>query len=300
MAASPAERPQRQARLSPRSARTWTSAAGSAALLQTQVAAGREQPAAPAAPAQFRSPPRNSCWPGPGGLGNGQADQYSRTSAVVRPRPHCRIRADSPRRLPFACGDLTTLLSVARRGGGGVRGRAPQGAPRRSAHQWSAAAVLEQDTGDRHRQADRRVGPGSTGQGSAGAVSEATVPPGFRQVIVTDEGITVYPARFAGDRWRAVWYEPDGTRRQCQAVTEERLAARLDPVIERLAADAPNMLRTGAELIAYYLSAERLPIGRQWSREHADTQRDLCARHLEPVIGALDLPGHQGGRTCRR
>ena len=106
-------------------------------------------------------------------------------------------------------------------------------------------------------------------------------------MIVTDEGITVYPARFAGDRWRAVWYEPDGTRRQCQAVTEERLAVRLDPVTERLAADAPNMLRTGAELIAYYLSAERLPVGQQWSRKHADTQRDLCARHLEPVIGTL-------------
>jgi integrase len=106
-------------------------------------------------------------------------------------------------------------------------------------------------------------------------------------VIVTDEGITVYPARFAGDRWRAVWYEPDGTRKQCQAVSEERLAARLEPVTERLAADAPNMLRTGAELIAHYISAERLPVGRQWSRKHADTQRDLCARHLEPVIGTL-------------
>ena len=110
---------------------------------------------------------------------------------------------------------------------------------------------------------------------------------GVRQVIVTDEGITVYPARFAGDRWRAVWYEPDGTRRQCQAVSEERLAVRLEPVTERLAADAPNMLRTGAELLAHYLSAERLPVGRQWSRKHADTQRDLCARHLRPVIGTL-------------
>jgi hypothetical protein len=111
--------------------------------------------------------------------------------------------------------------------------------------------------------------------------------PGTRQVIVTDAGITVYPARFAGDRWRAVWYEPDGTRKQCQAVSEERLAARLEPVSERLVADAPNMLRTGPELIAHYLSAERWPVGQQWSRKHADTQRDLCARHLEPVIRTL-------------
>jgi hypothetical protein len=31
----------------------------------------------------------------------------------------------------------------------------------------------------------------------------------------------------------------------------------------------------------------RMPVGRQWSRKHADTQRDLCARHLGSVIGTL-------------
>jgi hypothetical protein len=40
-------------------------------------------------------------------------------------------------------------------------------------------------------------------------------------------GITVYPGRWAGDRWRAVWYE-GGVRRQCEAVSEERLAAKLE------------------------------------------------------------------------
>ena len=105
--------------------------------------------------------------------------------------------------------------------------------------------------------------------------------------MVTAEGITVYPARCEGDRWRAVWYEPDGSRRQCQLVSQQGLAARLEKVTERLAADAPNMLRSGSELIGYYLSDDRRPAERAWSRRHADTQRDLCARYLEPVIGQL-------------
>jgi hypothetical protein len=46
-------------------------------------------------------------------------------------------------------------------------------------------------------------------------------------------------------------------------------------------------LRSGGELIGYYLSDDRRPAERAWSRRHADTQRDLCARYLEPVIGQL-------------
>ena len=105
-------------------------------------------------------------------------------------------------------------------------------------------------------------------------------------MIETAEGITVYPARWEGDRWRAVWYE-DGRRRQCQAASEVILAARLEKVALRLAADAPNMLRSGNELIAHYLSADRRPIEKQWSRKHAETQRYLCERFLRPVIGHL-------------
>ena len=82
-----------------------------------------------------------------------------------------------------------------------------------------------------------------------------------RVVVETDSGVVVYPARGPGDRWRAVWYE-NGRRRQCQAVTEERLAARLEKVTARLAADAPNMERPGADLIAYYLSPLRHPAGK--------------------------------------
>jgi hypothetical protein len=47
------------------------------------------------------------------------------------------------------------------------------------------------------------------------------------------------------------------------------------------------MLRSGSELIAYYLSDDRRPADRAWSRKHADTQRCLCVRYLEPVIGHL-------------
>ena len=65
-----------------------------------------------------------------------------------------------------------------------------------------------------------------------------------RVVVEVAGGVTVYSAREAGDRWRAVWYE-GGVRRQCQAVSEERLAAKLEKVTWRLAADAGNMERPG-------------------------------------------------------
>ena len=98
--------------------------------------------------------------------------------------------------------------------------------------------------------------------------------------------MTVYPARREGDRWRAVWYE-DGQRRQCEAVAEDKLAAKLAKVTERLGADAPHLERPGADLIAWYLSPDRHPASRPWSRRHADTQRRLCARFVAPVIAAV-------------
>jgi integrase len=99
-------------------------------------------------------------------------------------------------------------------------------------------------------------------------------------------GITVYPARSEGRRWRAVWYEA-GERQQCEAATEEKLAPKLEKVTERLQADAPNMRRPGADLIAHYLHPDRLPVRDRWSRKHADTQRRLCARFAAPVIAAV-------------
>ena len=59
-------------------------------------------------------------------------------------------------------------------------------------------------------------------------------------VIELECGITVYPAREEQGRWRAVWYE-NGERQQCEAASEEKLAAKLEKVTERLEADAPNM-----------------------------------------------------------
>ena len=75
---------------------------------------------------------------------------------------------------------------------------------------------------------------------------------GSGEVIELECGITVYPAREEHGRWRAVWYE-NGDRRQCEAASEAKLAARLEKVAERLEADAPNMSRPGADLIAHYL-----------------------------------------------
>ena len=58
-----------------------------------------------------------------------------------------------------------------------------------------------------------------------------------RPVIEMEFGITVYPAREERGRWRAVWYE-GGERQQCESVSEDRLAGKLEKVTERLAADA--------------------------------------------------------------
>lgn len=107
-----------------------------------------------------------------------------------------------------------------------------------------------------------------------------------RLVIEMECGITVYPSRTQRGRWRAVWYE-NGHRQQCEAVTEDKLAARLDKVAERLQAGAPNMTRPGAALIAHYMDPGRLPVARQWSRRHADTQRRLCQRYAAPVIATI-------------
>jgi hypothetical protein len=105
-------------------------------------------------------------------------------------------------------------------------------------------------------------------------------------VVELECGVVVYPARWVGDRWRATWSE-NGQRRQCKAVTEPRLAAKLEKVLERLAAGAANTERPGTDLIEYYLSPDRLSAGRQWSRKHAHTQGRLCERFAVPVIGAV-------------
>jgi len=105
-------------------------------------------------------------------------------------------------------------------------------------------------------------------------------------VVELGWGITVYPPEVAGEPWRATFTE-GGRRRYRQAVSEEKLAARLVNVTERLRAGAPDMERPGADLIAHYLDLDRLPVARRWSRRHADTQRRLCERFAAPVIAAI-------------
>jgi Phage integrase family len=107
-----------------------------------------------------------------------------------------------------------------------------------------------------------------------------------RVVVEVGCGVVVYPARWEGDRWRAVWSE-NGRRRECQAVSEERLAGKLEKVTARLAADTLNAECPGADLIAFYLSPSRHRVGRGWSRKHTDTQRRLCERYLAPVIAGV-------------
>ncbi|MBV9384266.1 MAG: tyrosine-type recombinase/integrase [Streptosporangiaceae bacterium] len=119
---------------------------------------------------------------------------------------------------------------------------------------------------------------------------------GGGEVIELDYGITVYPDREEKGRWRAVWYE-DGKRQQCEAGTEQKLAAKLEKVTERLEADAPNMKLPGAALIAHYLDPDRLPVDERWSRRHADTQRRLCERFAAPVIDAVTCQDIKTGHT---
>jgi hypothetical protein len=117
--------------------------------------------------------------------------------------------------------------------------------------------------------------------------SGRTATRGGGEVIELECGITVYPARSEGGRWRAVWHE-DGERQQGEAATEEKLAAKLEKVKIRLEADAPNMKKPGAALIAHYLDPDRLPVQERWSRKHTHTQARLCALYVAPVIAAVD------------
>ena len=119
---------------------------------------------------------------------------------------------------------------------------------------------------------------------------------GDGEVIEFDLGITVYPPRGKGGRWRAVWHE-DGERQQCESVSEEKLAAELEKVRQRLATGASNMTRPGADLIAWYLNPDRLPVADMWSRKHTDNQRRLCERFAAPVINAVTCQDITVGHT---
>jgi hypothetical protein len=148
--------------------------------------------------------------------------------------------------------------------------------PARAGAGWPAGAARGRP------QSCPTVQPGALLRGNARVATRGD----GRVVVELGWGITVYPARVAGERWRAVWHE-NGRRRQAEGASETRLAQKLEKVTERLAAGAPNMERPGADLIAYYLWPGRHPASRPWSRRHADTQRRLCQRFAAPVIAAV-------------
>ncbi len=100
--------------------------------------------------------------------------------------------------------------------------------------------------------ATRRVSPTRGGPRSLSAARPGALPRGDaraatrgdnRVVVELECGVTVYPARGEGGRWRAVWYE-GGARRQCEAASEDRLAARLEKVTERLMGQLSRLLRS--------------------------------------------------------
>jgi hypothetical protein len=111
---------------------------------------------------------------------------------------------------------------------------------------------------------------------------------GGGEVIELECVITVYPARSEGGPVAGglVWYE-DGQRDQCEAVSEEKLAAKLEKVKIRLEAEAPKMRQPGAALIAHYLDLDRFPVSERSSRKHAHTQGRLCSLYVAPVTAEV-------------
>jgi hypothetical protein len=84
-----------------------------------------------------------------------------------------------------------------------------------------------------------------------------------------------------------VWYE-NGRRRQCESASEDGLAARVEKITARLAADAPGLERPGTELIAYYLS----PVIAHLACE------DIKTAHMQAAVNAAPTAG-EGARLRR-
>jgi hypothetical protein len=145
------------------------------------------------------------------------------------------------------------------------------------------------------RPSDRRPASGRVLTSGTGRAATR----GGGEVIELEHGITVYPAREEHGRWRAVWQE-GGKREQCEAASEEKLAAKLEKVTERLRADAPNMRRPGADLIAHYLNPDRLPVKDRWSRKHAHTHDRADLEHAAGKDVRRPGRGAAGPARCRR
>src|SRR6202050_436726 len=143
-------------------------------------------------------------------------------------------------------------------------------------------------SGRESRRSASAVSSPRTGRASARVVGEArgSSRDPDRPVMELDFGVVVYPAESSGGVWRAVFTE-GGRRRFVQASSEAALAVKLGRVLERLSAGAPNMERSGADLVAWYLDPDRLSVDERWSRKHAHTQRRLCERFAASVIDTV-------------
>jgi hypothetical protein len=86
--------------------------------------------------------------------------------------------------------------------------------------------------------AQRRSWRGNSGLAVVGIETHAATG-SDGEVIELEFGITMYPPRDNGGRRRAAWHE-DGVRRQCESVSEERLAAKLGKVRQRIATGPPD------------------------------------------------------------
>jgi hypothetical protein len=86
----------------------------------------------------------------------------------------------------------------------------------------------------RARQATARPKAASLAAGRVAGIETRAATRGDGKVIELELGITVYPPRDTGGRWRAAWHE-DGLRKQCESVSQDKLAAKLEKVRQRLA-----------------------------------------------------------------
>jgi len=111
--------------------------------------------------------------------------------------------------------------------------------------------------GDVPRAAEESPGTGRDPALASGTGRVATR--GGGEVIELECGITVYPARSLGCPV-AGGLARGGERQQWEAPTQEKLFAKLEKVQIRLEADAPNMRKPGAALMAHYLDPDRLPV----------------------------------------
>ena len=121
---------------------------------------------------------------------------------------------------------------------------------------------------------------------------------GDGEVLEVGYGISVYPPRGEGGRWRAAWHE-NGQRRQCESVSKEAFTEKLEKAGQRLATGASNMTRPGADLIAHYLDPT-VSRSRSGGRAGTPTASSGCAGGSPPRSSRRSPARKSPSRTRRR